>query len=32
MNATVVDPLHRTLNRKAKANTPEDVYRFNPWR
>lgn len=32
MNATVVDPMHRTLNRKAKANTPEDVYRFNPWR
>ena len=25
MNATVVDPMHRTLNRKAKANTPKET-------
>jgi hypothetical protein len=23
---------HRTLNRQAAANTPADVYRYNPWR
>ena len=32
LNATVVDPKHRTLNRRATANTPADVYRYNPWR
>jgi lytic starch monooxygenase len=32
LNATVTDPQHRTLNRRAQANTPEDVYRYNPWR
>ena len=32
LNATVVDPRHRTLNRAAPANTDADVYRYNPWR
>ena len=32
LNATIVDPRFRTLNRAAEANTPADVYRYNPWR
>ena len=32
MQATITKPEHRTLNRNATANTPSDVYRYNPWR
>jgi len=30
--ATVNDPKYRTGNRKAKAGSPEDIYKYNPWR
>ena len=32
MNATVNNPLHRTINRDAAAFSEEDWTRFNPWR
>ena len=32
MNATNNLPQHRTFNRDIPALTPEDVYRWNPWR
>ena len=30
--ATVCDPLHRTINRKAECGTLADFYYYNPWR
>ena len=30
--ATICDPLHRTLNRKAVCGSKEDLYYFSPWR
>ena len=30
--ATVNDPMYRSVNRNAKAGSPEDIYRHNPWR
>ena len=30
--ATICDPLHRTLNRKAVCGSKEDRYYFSPWR
>ena len=32
MNATVNDPLQRSINRNATAGSPKDIYRHNPWR
>lgn len=32
MEPTNNDPLTRTMNRQAKAGSPDDVYRYNPWR
>jgi len=31
-NATVNDPLQRSVNRGAEAGSPEDIYKHNPWR
>lgn len=31
-NATILEPLIRTVNRAAEAMTEYDVYRHNPWR
>lgn len=31
-NATLNDPKYRTANRGAAAGSPEDVYKYNPWR
>ena len=30
--STVNDPMLRSVNRNAKAGSPEDIYRHNPWR
>ena len=30
--ATINDPMHRTVNRFATAGSPEDIYKHNPWR
>ena len=32
MNATLNNPLHRTINRDTEAFSEEDWTRFNPWR
>merc|ERR1712086_46648 len=32
MKATTNDPMHRTLNRAAKAGSDADWTKFNPWR
>jgi len=32
MNATINNPLHRTINRDAVAGSKDDWTRFNPWR
>ena len=32
MNATINDPLLRTLNRGAVAGSAADIYKHNPWR
>eukprot|EP01047_Picozoa_sp_COSAG01_P132715 COSAG01_NODE_62633_length_283_cov_1.641304_1_plen_42_part_01 len=32
MNATNNDPYFRTMAIKVKALSPEDRYRWNPWR
>lgn len=30
--ATINDPMHRSVNRAALAGSPQDIYRHNPWR
>lgn len=32
MAATICDPRLRTYNRNATCNSPDDVYKHNPWR
>eukprot|EP00039_Didymoeca_costata_P018358 m.333142 g.333142 ORF g.333142 m.333142 type:complete len:370 (+) comp17080_c0_seq1:62-1171(+) len=30
--ATINDPMYRSVNRNATAQSPEDIYKHNPWR
>ena len=32
INATLNDPKYRTANRNATAGSPEDIWKFQPWR